>query len=915
MGQAAERPGEQYARFALRPPQPREESLMTATPGSLMSHYRLLEKIGEGGMGLVYRAHDERLGRDVALKVLPEGAVVSDDARRRFRQEARALSRLSHPHIATIYDFDTQDGVDFLVMEHLEGETLADRLTRGPLAIEQAVRTAMEVADALDWAHRQGVVHRDLKPGNIMLTRSGAKVLDFGLAKLKGTKGTPVAAGLSALPTEGGRPLTAEGAIVGTMQYMAPEQLEGKEADTRSDIFALGTVTYEMTTGRRAFTGKSQASLIAAILASDPPSISILQPMTPPALDRLVRRCLVKDPDERWQSAHDLLADLKWIAEGGQQAGAPMLSEKRRWRRSMMAVAATVLAAGMATLGWVIGKRVLPRPVLRLAVPMPPGTQLFGAASQVLAMSPDGSTIVFSASGADELRLYSRRLDSTDATPIAGSEGGVSPVFSPNGEWLAFVARDSGRLKKVQVRGGTPIDLVSAEPLGLAWGEDDTLYFVQNFSAGIRALPSGGSMRSVTKTGTTKDDRAHLWPQVLPGAKTLLFTVWTGASFNDARIEAVSLKSGARTVLVRGGTHGRYVPSGHLVYSRGGNLFAVRFDPGSLEISGDPVQVVEGVATGAANGEARFDFSTSGTLIYAPGEFKAAARNLVWVDLSGKILKITDMVRPFGGVSMSPDGKRLAVTIESSTYDLWTYDMERDTLTKLTFGADDTNATWSPSGAYIAYKSTKSGTPQIYLKHMTGTGEEELLTTGSADKDSTSWTPDSKEVVVQIHSEESGWDIYAIPISGDHKPRLLVGGPYDQNLGAISPDGRWVSYRSNESGKDEVYLQSLANATMKVQVSREGGHNAQWTRSGRELFFLQGGKMFAAPIDAGPVLRVGKPVPLFEDKTHWYDYSIPPDGQRFLVSRDVEQRSDAANHINVVLNWFEDLKQRMANAK
>jgi eukaryotic-like serine/threonine-protein kinase len=882
-------------------------------PGQTLSHYRLAEKVGEGGMGVVYRARDERLERDVALKVLPAGALADEAARKRFRQEALSLSRLSHPHIATVYDFDTQDGVDFLVMEYLEGESLAGRLRRGPLPFDQLLRTAIEIANALGAAHRQGVIHRDLKPDNIMLTKSGIKVLDFGLAKLKDMRRTPDTPGVSVLPTLT-RPLTAEGAIVGTLQYMAPEQLEGREADARTDIFALGTVLYEAATGRRAFQGTSQASLIAAILTSEPPPIVTLQPMTPPALDRLVKRCLVKDPDERWQSAHDLRADLRWIAEEGPEAGAQTLSGRRRWHRSMLAVAVAALAIGMATLGWVIGKHEPARPVLRLAVPTPPGTQLFGGPNQVLAMSPDGSMMVFSAQGADGLRLYSRRMDSNDATPIAGSEGGVNPVFSPNGEWLAFHTRDSGRIKKVQVRGGSPIDLVAADALGIAWGEDDVLYFVQSFSTGIRALASGGRVHAVTQTETTKDDRAHLWPQVLPGGKALLFTVWTGASSDDARIEAVSLKSGARKVLVRGGTYGRYVPTGHLAYSRGGNLFAVRFDPGSLEISGDPVQVLEGVATGV-NGEAKFDFSSTGTLIYSPGGFTEAERNLVWVDRSGKILKITDMVRPFQDVSMSPDGRRVVVTLESRTFDLWTYDMERDTLTKLTFGADDNEGTWSPNGKSIAYRSTKTGAPQIYLRHMTGTDEEEVLTTGSADKNISSWTPDGNEVVAQIRSADTGWDIHAIPIGGDHKPRLLVGGPYDQNAGAISPDGRWVSYRSNESGKDEVYVQSLRDATMKVQVSREGGGNPRWARTGRDLYFRQDGRMFAAPIDSGPVLRVGKPLLLFEDKTHWSDYLIPPDGQRFLVTRDAEQRSAAANHVNVVLNWFEDLEQRMSSSK
>ncbi|HUK86800.1 MAG TPA: protein kinase, partial [Terriglobales bacterium] len=624
---------------------------MALATGSKLGPYEILGPAGAGGMGEVYRARDTRLERTVAIKVLPEQFSQNPDLKQRFEREARAISSLNHPNICTLYDVGHQEGVDYLVLEYIEGESLAERLQKGALPVEQTLKTGCEIAEALEKAHRQGIVHRDLKPGNVMLTKSGAKLLDFGLAKPQ----TPLAVSASSsavvTQTKPVSPITAQGHIVGTFQYMSPEQVEGKEADARSDIFALGAVLYEMATGKRAFEGKSTISVASAILEREPEPISKLQPLTPPALEQVVKGCLAKDPEERFQTAHDVKLQLKWIAEGGSSAvgvAAPLAA--RRKRREWVAwalVALLALAAGWA--GWRMLRSGAGSRVTRLTVALPRGTSLLGPETIPMAVSPDGSAVVYSAAGEDKkLKLFLRRLESFEATPIPGTEGGQAPFFSPDGQWLGFFS-DDDRLKKVSLAGGSAVVLSDAVfPGGGAWAPDGTIYFEKSFFGGLYAVPAGGgAARQVTTPGTKKDDRAHLWPDVLPGGKALIFTVWTGGSFDDARIEGLWLKTGERKLLVQGGTCARYVPAtGQLIYAHGGTLFAVPFDSDKMEVKGPPVPVVEGVQTGAANGDAHYSFSAKGVLAFEPGSFTPVQRNLMWMDRTGKMEKDTDEVRP-----------------------------------------------------------------------------------------------------------------------------------------------------------------------------------------------------------------------------------------------------------------------------
>ena len=532
--------------------------------GTTLSHYKIIEKLGAGGQGEVYLAEDSRLDRKVALKILPQHLSDRAELRERFEREARAVSSLNHPHICTLYDIGEQDGIHYLVMEHLVGETLEARLAKGPLPLEQTLEYAIQIADALDKAHRQGVVHRDLKPGNIMLVKSGAKLLDFGLAKLQATD-TPT--NLSALPTEQAN-LTAEGTILGTLQYMAPEQLEGKEADSRTDIFAFGAVVYEMATGKKAFEGKSQASLIAAIMQSEPRPMAELQPMTPELLDKVLKKSLEKEPDERWQSASDLMTGLKWVVEGGSQPDVPVPVVSRRRNRERLAWGLVSLFVGVLVtlvVVWNLIPPPMPRPVSRFAMELPPDQRLSYSGRHQVAFSPDGQYLVYVANS----QLYLRAIDQLESTPIRGTQegGGRSPFFSPDGQWVGFYAAD--QLKKASISGGAPVILCEAyNPFGVSWGIDGNILLGQGPEGIFRVPAAGGTKELVITMDATKGESGH-GPQLLPDGKTVLFTLRSGdGTWNEAQIVVQSLETGERKVLINGGTDARYLPTGHLVYAQ-----------------------------------------------------------------------------------------------------------------------------------------------------------------------------------------------------------------------------------------------------------------------------------------------------------------------------------------------------------
>ncbi len=620
---------------------------MTLAAGSRLGPYEILSPVGAGGMGEVYRARDTRLERTVAIKVLPAHLSQSEELRQRFEREAKTISQLSHPHICALYDVgqavleeDRRQAlgagrqISYIVMEYLEGETLTDRLVKGPLPTDQVLRYGIEMADALDKAHRQGIVHRDLKPGNVMLTKSGVKLLDFGLAKaferpLDAAGREQAAAAqhplakrnLTALSTVMGGPnLTQEGTILGTFQYMAPEQLEGKETDARTDIFAFGAVLYEMATGKKAFEGKSQASLIAAILTADPAPVSAIQPMTPPALDRVVKTCLAKDPEDRWQSAHDIGSELTWIAQGGSQAALAAARPGARRKPVWIFTAALLTAAAFAGfLGWKLGTgRMPPRPIIRFSLPL---TSPLAVQEPwwrpAIALSPDGRSLVYAAQRAGDTQLYLRRLDQPESTPLPGTEGGSGPFFSPDGQWVGFFA--GLKLLKVPIAGGAPVTVCeAASGRGASWGSDDTIVFAGSFYGGLSRVPaSGGTPRPLAVLDPKKGERSHRWPEILPGGKAVLFAVGVGGSWDEARIVVQPVDTGDRRILVEGGSQPRYVPAGYIVYGRGGSLLAVPFDRQRLKVTGSPFQVVERVAT-EESGAVEFTFSADGSLVYLP---------------------------------------------------------------------------------------------------------------------------------------------------------------------------------------------------------------------------------------------------------------------------------------------------------
>jgi eukaryotic-like serine/threonine-protein kinase len=811
---------------------------MPILPGKRLGPYEILSSIGAGGMGEVYRAKDTRLNRIVAIKVLPSHLADSPELRERLEREARTIASLNHPHICTLYDVGHQDGTDYLVMEYLEGETLAQRLLKGPLPLEQVLKCAVEIADALDKAHRKGITHRDLKPGNVMLTKSGTKLLDFGLAKLT-QAGSPAANPLSQLPTAT-HAVTAQGTILGTLEYMAPEQVEGGEVDARTDIFAFGAVVYEMATGKKAFDGKSQASVIGAILKDDPPPISSLQPMTPPALDRVVKKCLAKEPDRRWQAASDVCDELKWIAEVGSQTAMPAAATataershtQRRWVlvAGLVCLIVTVIAAFAVWNLKPTPAPPAPRPVTRTVITLPPGDRLAGPDQPTVALSPDGNQLAYVAIRGGTQQVYLRAMDSMEARTIPGTEGATNPFFSPDGQWLGFFA--GGKLKKVSVSGGTALTLGDTPfPRGASWSSQGTIIFAPGGIGVLEQVPdSGGTPQPLTHL--EKGEVTHGWPEFLPGGKAVLFAGGAGnGSWGNAQVAVQSLATGGRRNLVPAGTAPRYALSGHLVYAQRGNLMAVPFDPQRLTVTGSVVLVVEGVAQSLVTGGAQYSFSATGLLVYVPGFLRENLSTLVWVNRNGTEQALVAPARAYDRPRISPDGRRVAVDITEEETQVWLYDLSRNTLTRLTFeGNANQYPAWTPDGKRIAFRSNKAGPGNLFWQMADGSGGLERLTTSEYTHTPHSFSPDGQVMAFQEINSTTGNDIWVLRL-GDRKAQPFLRTPFSESAPRFSPNGRWLAYkvlRTQFIGLclPDFGLRMFATRSLLRSVAEGGGEGA-----------------------------------------------------------------------------------------
>jgi tRNA A-37 threonylcarbamoyl transferase component Bud32 len=905
---------------------------MPIPAGTKLGPYEVLSAIGAGGMGEVYKARDTRLDRIVAIKVLPTHLADRSELRERFEREAKTIASLNHPHICVLHDIGQQDGIDYLVMEYLEGETLAQRLQKGALPLEQVLQYAIEIADALDKAHRKGITHRDLKPGNVMLTKSGTKLLDFGLAKLK----QEVAPALpdSQLPTMKST-VTAEGTILGTLQYMAPEQVEGKqdEIDARTDIFAFGAVVYEMATGKKAFEGKTSASVMAAILKDEPPAMSSLQPVTPPALDRVVKTCMAKEPDERWQTAGDLCRELKWIAEGGSQIKlvptAAAKGARTLWSRPLiLGLGALLFGAVIASLATWNLKPTPPGPISRTVINLPPGQQLAGLDSGVaVALSPDGTHLAYVARQGGTQQIYLRAMDSLEARPVPGTEGAVSPFFSPDGQWVGFFS--SGKLKKVSVNGGAALTLGDASfPLGASWAGQGMIAFARTISGVLQQVSDAGGP-SQPLTPHEKGAVSQRWPEFLPGGKAVLFAAGPSTTnWVNAQVTVLSVGTGERRNLIQGGMYPRYAASGHLVYAQGGSLMAVPFDSQRLTVMGAAVPVAEGVLESQSNGAAQYSLSATGSLVYVPGGIQASQRRLVWVNRNGAELPLAAPAHAYRGPRLSPDGRRVAVAIEERETQIWLYDLSRETLTRLTFdGIANYNPAWTPDGKRIAFQSSKEGRLNLFWQLVDGSGGLERLITSEYNNAPNSWSPDGQLLAFIQVDPTTGYDIWVLrmgdPSTGSgqvRKAQPFLQTPFNEGAPRFSSDGRWLAYTSDESGRNEIYVQPYPGPGGKSQISTDGGTEPVWNPNGRELFYRSGDKMMAVEIATQPGFAAGKARMLFEGQyvptpATFPNYDVSPDGQRFLMLKPVEQAQAGVTQINVVLNWFEELKQKVPTGK
>ncbi len=881
---------------------------MTIEAGRRLGPYEIESAIGAGGMGEVYRALDTRLDRVVAIKVLPAHLAENPELRQRLEREAKAVSSLSHPNICPLYDIGHEDGIDYLVMEFIDGETLGERLTKGPLSLEETLKYGVQIADALEKAHRQGIVHRDLKPGNIMLTASGAKLLDFGLAKADSVVGGRDA-DLTKTPTVS-QPLTAAGTVLGTYQYMAPEQLEGKDVDFRTDIFSFGAVLYEMATGRRAFSGASQASLIGAIMHEAPAPVSSIQPMTPPAFDRVVQTCLAKDPEERWQTAHDVKLQLKWIAEGGSVMGLPAPVAARRKSREKVAWAAAAVAALAATVfavGFFLRTPATPRQVRFEIAPIPQLTQVGSPR-----LSPDGLHMAFHGiDGEGNSQIWLRDLSSLEARPIAGTEGAGTgaenesrPIWSADSRYIAFFI--GTKLKKVPVSGGPAQTICEAAGADGSWSSRGEIVFDGSAADPLwRVSAAGGIAKAEVSPADLEGVVSVGWPEFLPDGRRFLYIGEPEGGTSTVMLHTLDDK--ADVVLTTADSRVQYAEPGYLIYVLDGMLVAHPFDADKGEITGEPMPLADNIGASAV-GLADFSASTDRTLAFRSGE--SGGRQLRWFDREGRQLGDLAAANEFRNFRLSPDGRRVVTEIvdqAAGNLDLWIHDLERGTASRFTFDAgNDGGPMWTPDGANVIYTSAKEGSVSLLRKAASGTGATEVLLSSESNILAGDMAPDGKHLLYMTNGGETSWDIWALALDGSGETWPLLQSEFVEVRPSFSPDGRWFAYNSNESGKQEVYVRQFPGPGGQWQLSTDGGSEPMWSADGHEIFYIDSGRnLVSVPVTTTDTLEAGLPEMLFDPPifpvTQRERYVVTRDGQKFLMLSTTSGVS--VRPTTVVLNW------------
>jgi Tol biopolymer transport system component len=869
-------------------------------------------------MGEVYRARDTRLDRSVAIKILPAEFAGNEQLRIRFEREARTISQLNHPNICTLHDVGQHDGNDFLVMELLEGETLADRLTRGALPLSEVLKLGVQIGDALDRAHRAGIVHRDLKPGNVMLTKAGAKLLDFGLAKNSGAVGFGSSGSFGSmkpgatLEATVAKPLTQEGSILGTFQYMSPEQLEGLEADSRSDLFAFGALLYEMTTGERAFDGSTRTSLIAAIVSKDPKPLAQLQPLTPPALEHVIAKCLAKDPEDRWQSAHDVAEELRWISEAGSQAGvATTISVRKKTRERIAWSAAAVLAVVAIAMSWMYLRtsQRAARPFVTDIAP-PPGVRFnaVGDESGALVVSPDGTLAVFSGSDGSNMQLYLRSLLTGETKVIGGSIGGMFPFWSPDSRKIGFFAITA--LKRVDVSGGSPVVVVpsaaasTGSARGGAWTPDDWIIWTPNTQASLmRVRASGGTPSAVTRLDPAKHT-SHRWPTMLPDGKHFIYLAANhqNPTGGENGIYLTSVDGGEPKLVAPSTSSGVYT-DGYLLFVRDQTLMAQRMSTSGV-VSGDSVPIAENVLDDAGIWRGAFSVSTDHLLTFHTGRASVASE-LHWVDRAGKEIQKIGDTASYWDVQLSRNGQKLAVEIGDPLRELWIHDLQRNTRTRLPLeSAWVGTAVFSPDTSTIYANILRRGKGELIQHGVSGGGEKKLMDCSLSDGGVSAISPDGKTLLF-VTAE----GLALLPLSPlGHLVKL--GGHTTDSFGEFSPDGKYIAYMSDQNGRMEVFITSVADPNQKWQVSNNGGLYPRWRGDGKEVFYLDiSNKMHAVPVETnGGDLTLGTAQPLFSiiPRPQCRPYAVSEDGQRFLVNVLSEQASPT---VTVVSNWMTRLKR------